>query len=258
MKTILRIIALIIVLTVVGFVLAYVARAPKIGQKPTPGATPTSPSASSTVPVEIQVIKEQASSTFSVSVEYPQFPTLSQAFNDSVKSAVLDRLAGFRKDAADNYAARKATATPGEKISPSDFSFIARWEPAQINNRYVSFIVRFDSYTGGANELQELQTFDYDVANGRAMGIGDLFGTSTSYLSQLSNISRQQLVAHMKDVGGADAPTDLVAAGTEPTTGNFANFTFTDYLLTIYFPKYSVAAGSFGEQTVTIPLKDIR
>ena len=34
---------------------------------------------------------------------------------------------------------------------------------------------------------------------------------------------------------------------------NFSNFTFTDNSITVYFPKYAVAPGSFGEQEISIP-----
>lgn len=268
MKTILKFLALVAILAVVGAVLAYVMRAPlpRLGQHSAsavapqaPGTSPEATSSSSvSIPMTIETIKEQASSSPTVSVEYPQFPSLPASFNDAVKSSVLARLAQFRSTAAENYAARKATATPGDTISPSDLSFIAQWEPAQVNSKYVSFIIRFDAYTGGANADQQLETFDYDVAAGRMISIGDLFATSTDYLSTLSSMARQQIVAHIKETGGPDAPTDMVAAGTAPIPDNFKDFTFTDYLLTIYFPKYAVAPGSFGEQKVVVPLAELR
>jgi len=266
MKTLLRIILLAIIMAIVGYVLFVVLQREEPAARPFPGmngtsVTTTTPapgtSAATQVPVTIQAIKENASSSPTVSVEFPQFPTLPAGFNAAIQSAVLGRLSAFKSDAADNYRARQATAPADEHISPSDFSFIARWEPVQINGRYVSFIERFDSYTGGANENQELQTFDYDVAGAREMSISDLL-TGTTTLAEISQIAHDQLVAHIGDVGGPDAPTDLVDAGTAPTPDNYADFTFNDYMLTIYFPKYAVAPGSFGEQRVDVPMAQIR
>lgn len=257
-KTILRIILLIIIMGVVGFVLFYVNGGPK----PAPGSLnpfthATSSAPVNQVPVVIENINEQASTSPQVIAEYPQFPTLPTAFNLAVKKSVTDRLASFRQESAEAYHARKTTAPVDQYITPSDFNFIAKWEPAQVNPEYVSFIIRFDSYTGGANENQELQTFNYDVRTGRMMTVADL-ASSTAYLDFLSQESRRQLTAHFEDLAGPNAPADQILASTTPEAGNFQNFTFTDYLLNIYFPKYSVAPGAFGEQKVVIPLAEVR
>ena len=249
LKTISRIILLIIIACIVGAVLFYI-------NKKAPGA-PSLPKSPSQAPVVIETIHETASTSPQITVEYPQFPSLSADFNSAIKSSVITRLDEFRQESADAYKARKATAPVDQYITPSDFNFIAKWEPAQINSRYVSFIIRFDSYTGGANENQELQTFNYDVRTGRMMSIADL-ASSTALLQMLSRESRSQLGAHFKDVAGPHAPLDQMTASTTPDAGNFQDFTFTDYLLNIYFPKYSVAPGAFGEQKVVIPLNELK
>lgn len=255
LKTALRIIALIIIMAIVGYVLFFVN-----GAQTTlaPGHNGGAASQTVQVPITIQTIKEQASTSPQVSVEYPQFPTLSAAFNTSIEKSVTDRLAQFRTEAAENYKARKTTAPVDEHVSPSDFTFIATWEPAQINARNVSFIIRFDSYIGGANENQELQTFDYSVDKKMAIGLTDLFPNSPDVLQQLSSISSSQLAAHMQEAAGKDVPLDMMKEGTAPKAENFQDFTFTEKALTIYFPKYAVAPGAFGEQKVAIPLSDIK
>ena len=249
LKTIGRIILLIIIACIVGAVLFYV-------NKKTPGK-PSLPKPAGQAPVVIETIREQASTTPQVTVEYPQFPSLAEDFNATIKTSVMTRLAAFRQESAEAYQARKTTAPTDQYITPSDFNFIARWEPAQANARYVSFIIRFDSYTGGANENQELQTFNYDVKMGKLLSISDIASRS-DYLQVLSREARSQLAAHFKEVAGANAPLDQMTASTTPEGGNFQNFTFTEKSVTIYFPKYSVAPGAFGEQKITIPLKEIQ
>jgi hypothetical protein len=122
----------------------------------------------------------------------------------------------------------------------------------------VSFIIRFDSYTGGANGNQGLQTFNYDVAGKKDMAIADAFPNVSGLFGKLSAIARSQLAAKLKEAGGPDAPLDELAPGTAPVAENFKNFTFTDNAITIYFPKYSVAAGAFGEQKVVITRSEVK
>jgi hypothetical protein len=245
LKTALRIVALIILMSVVGYVLFFVN-----GQEPKADTAQ--------VAVVTRTIQEQASSSPQISVEYPQFPTLSAAFNMAIEKSVKDRLAQFRQEAAENYKARKDTAPTDEHISMSDFSFIAKWQPAQINSKYVSFIIRFDSYTGGANENQQLETFNYSVEKKSTIGLSDLFPNSPDILEQVSTISVRDLTAHMKEAADTDVVVLPYKEGTAPTAENYKNFIFTKDTLTIYFAKYSVAAGAFGELHVDIPISDIK
>lgn len=227
-----------------------------IGYKLIPHSIQSTPSnmidGSKTIPLSIVSLHQDVSSSPSVDIEYPQFPSLPKDFNDSISSAVNEKLAQFKKDAAENDAARKATADPAAKASPSDYSFIASWQEAQINDRYVSFIIRFDSYTGGANGIQEMQTFNYDIGRGMPIGLSDLFPNDPEYLKRVSDVSREQLTGSMTAVAGGQIQTDMLDQGTEPIAENFKDFTFTGYAVNIYFPKYAVAPGAFGEQHVTI------
>ncbi|HEX7724503.1 MAG TPA: DUF3298 domain-containing protein, partial [Candidatus Paceibacterota bacterium] len=202
--------------------------------------------------------KENASTSPQISVEYPQFPTLSAAFNSAIEKSVTDRLAQFRQESAENYKARTTTAPIDQHISMNDFNFIAKWQQAQINPHYVSFIIRFDSYTGGANENQELETYNYSVEKKAVIGLADLFPNSPDLLQQLSTISTRELTAHMKEAADTDVEIAPYKDGVAPTAENYQNFTFTENVLTIYFPKYSVGAGAFGEMHVDIPIKNIK
>ncbi|MCX6716090.1 MAG: DUF3298 domain-containing protein [Candidatus Taylorbacteria bacterium] len=265
MNTLLRIIGLIIIIGIVGGVLFYVME-PRSAAKS--AITPIQTDRISTenadvqkcgapLSVTIEKIDEQASSSPSVSVEYPQFPTLPEKFNQEIKSAVTSRLQEFRSIAKENTDARKATAAKNETPNASDFSFLARWEPVQVNNAYVSLIIRFDSYVGGANENQELQTFNFDIVNKQILALDGLFASSTDYLSVISTEARKQLLEKSKTISGDNTPTETLIDGTVPKTENFKNFTFTENSIQIYFPKYSVAAGAFGEQQIVIPFSSI-
>jgi hypothetical protein len=121
----------------------------------------------------------------------------------------------------------------------------------------VSFIIRFDSYAGGANGNQEIQTFNYDISEHKIMTLADLFPGKTDYLTSIASTIRSQLAQTMSNNSNGNAPTDMLDAGTEPTIDNFKDFTFDHYTATFYFPKYAVAPGSFGEQHADILMSSI-
>ena len=205
------------------------------------------------IATDIVSIRETASSSPTVTVEYPQFPSMAAELNEAIASSTLNRLADFRSEAADNMQARKATADPKAVIDASDYSFIASWQQAQINNKFVSIIMRYDSFIGGANENEGVQTFNYDIANHKLMSLQDLFPNDKNYLEKVSVQARQQLSDSLAQASEGNAPNSMIDAGTAPEAANFQNFTFTNYLITIYFPKYAVAPGSFGEEQITLP-----
>lgn len=231
--------------------------------EPRQAAAPTVQSGSGAavvIPVNIISIDQHASTSPSISIEYPQFPSFSKEWNAAIVSSTENRLKQFNADVADNTKARGrfAGATPSAAIPMSAYTFIAAWQPAQITRRYVSFVEHYDSYSGGANGDQDVQTFNYDAAAKKAVTLDDLFGSVPAYLSKISILARTELIQSLGANSNGNIPTDMVNAGTEPVPDNFANFTFTDQSVTFYFPKYAVAPGSFGEQQVTFPRSSVR
>ncbi len=262
MKTLLQLVVLVVIIAIVGGVAFFVMNQENVA--PTPVSTTKTDTAilisqkcGLPLAVKTETINEEASTSPSVSVEYPQFPSLTPEFNQAIRSAVLNRLQEFRKEADENFKARKATAPKDQVINKNDFSFLANFESVQTNSSYVSLIIRFDSYIGGANENQDLQTFNLDVINGKILSIGDLFASSTDYLSAISTEARKRLLNKLVTTAGDAEPTEILINGTIPREENFRNFTFTETDLQIYFPKYAVAAGALGEQQVSIPFISI-
>lgn len=127
-----------------------------------------------------------------------------------------------------------------------------------MNSSHVSFAERYDSFVGGANEDEDMQTFNYDVAAKHDISLGDLFPGVSDYLNKVSTVARQQLTASLQQSSGGDISTDMLDQGTAPLPENFSDFTFTDYQIDLYFPKCAVAACSFGEQQATIPVGSVK
>ncbi len=246
-----------IVVALAAFLAGY-ASAPRMANAPSSSPPSALPADAASLPMAIVSITESASTSPAVTVEYPQFPTLSTDFNSSIASSTLSRLADFRQAAAETMAARQATGDPSAVIPPSDYSFIASWQPAQSNSRYVSFIERYDSYTGGANENQDIQTFNYDLRSGREIALADLFPDAPDYLNEISSIARQELLSSLNEASNGNVSMSMLDDGTAPTADNFADFTFYGYAVTFYFPKYAVAPGSFGEQKAVVSFDSVR
>jgi hypothetical protein len=210
------------------------------------------------VPVSVISIRDTSSSQiYRVTGEYPQLGNVSSSFNAAIANYVNSNLAQFQKDSDANWQARIDTMPSGTKntLPAQSFAFSSAWTPEQINDRYISIIVRLEYFNGGANETQLLKTFNYDVTAGKIMTLADLFPNVPTFLKQISSLSIDQLTSSLQQSGGASLNSfakNMLQSGAVPTTDNYANFTFNDDVVTIYFPKYQVAPGSFGEQQVGI------
>ncbi len=199
-------------------------------------------------------VHDDTNSLYKFAIEYPQFIALPDEFNASISGLVSQKLADFKKTSSDNWQARIATASPGStpEIPKQPFYFSVGWEPKQINSRFVTFILRISSFDGGANGREELSTFNYDVSKGKVVALADLFPQNGQYLKAISDASRQQLIGDLNISSGGHAPVDMIWQETEPNENNFKNFTFDDNMLQMYFPKYQVAPGVFGEEKVIL------
>ena len=194
-----------------------------------------------------------------IQVQYPAFPTSGLALNKEIAEYVTNRVAQFKQNAQDNWKARQDTLPANQRQNSPDqqFTFQITWDKAQVNKQYVSIVLHVGAYEGGASGLQELKTFNYDLVNKRNVQLADLFPGRPDYLSKLSAIARAQLAAHLRDAQQSEPDMAMLNAGTTPTADNFSNFTFNENMLTIYFPKYQVAAGAAGEQQIIVDITQL-
>lgn len=204
--------------------------------------------------MRVTAIHDRSDSLYTLSIEYPTFDGF-PALSAEVSSYVNQALAEFKSTAPHNWAARIATAPPGSPRPAIDhpFTFQASWEPAQINHRAISFIVRLYWFSGGAHGDDQLRTFNYDPAVRKDISLADLFPKDRNYLETVARAARTSLTESLQDRSGDHAPAEMIEHGTEPTAENFNNFTFNDDSITLYFQKYQVAPGYFGPQSVMLP-----
>lgn len=213
------------------------------------------------IPLRVLNINESEERLYEINASYPHFVLLPESVNESIKSFVESHIAEFKKSARENRDARVATLPEEERKAfiPEPYYFSLTWSPAQISDKYVSFIVRTYSYEGGANGREEIGTWNYDVKQNREVTYRDLFPEEgDNYLEKLSKASRASLIGEFGFDFEGGAALEMLESGTEPTEENFRHFTFTDEAVTVYFEKYQVAPGSFGELRVVIPRVIVR
>jgi peptidoglycan-N-acetylglucosamine deacetylase len=196
----------------------------------------------------------QKDSFYDINANYPQFTNVDPAFNKKISDLITGEIVTFKQNAEDYWAARKATAAPGEVIpqNPEEpFDFVSNWSAVQINDNYISFVETIYYFSGGAHGITEIKAFNYDVAKSQTISIVDFLGDSQ--LSKLSQLAQSE-IPNIIESGTQDTVlTQMIKDGTQPTVENFQDFNFTPDSLIIYFQQYQVAPGSYGPVTITLP-----
>lgn len=210
--------------------------------------------------LEIVATHDATNRLYRIDAEYPQFEGVPDSINKPIELYVSEELAEFKTVAEENWKAQQETTPAGQarvEYPATPFTFMATWEPKQINKKYISMIVRIDAYEGGANARRELRTFNYDVEQGREIALADLFPGDRSYLGKVAKYAYDRLSEDLKIASGDGVDLNMIAEGTAPTRENFKNFVFDEYVIDLYFPKYQVAPGVFGEQHVVVPRQGV-
>lgn len=196
---------------------------------------------------------------YNIQVEYPQFNKADSDFNDKISNLIVEKIDSFKKAAKDNYEARKETAPPDNPVPdtpPQPFDFIASWEPSQINDRYISFVINVYYFVGGAHGANEIYTFNYDIQKKQEITISDFLNSSSSpqALESLAQLANQNVTSQLESKGlqSDDFLKEMIDQGTAAEVGNYKKFTFNHNSLTIYFPQYQVAPGAAGSMTVVL------
>lgn len=197
----------------------------------------------------------QTDNFYNIQVEYPQFTNIDSAFNKKISDLIKSEVETFKKDAKDNYEARRATAPAQEPLPENPeipFDFIGSWEPTQLNDAYISFVIRWYYFVGGAHGVTEVYAFNYDLKKDKEITILDFLNSSQPALEKLANLARQDITSQLQSNGITidSSLQQMIESGTKPTKENYQNFNFNYNSLTIYFQQYQVAFGAAGPITV--------
>lgn len=203
----------------------------------------------------------------SISGSYPQFTNVSDEFNSNIASFVKEQISNHKKNVEDNWKARLDTAQPGDAISqfpsPEDMAFVVEWTPSVISDDYVSIVMKYGGFEGGAHGYENIKTWNYDVKNAHIMTLADLFPNDGAYLDTISKYTYNDIVSQYKtriakeNLSVADMatviPYDMIKEGTSPTEDNFQAFTLTADSIHFYFGQYQVGPYVEGSFEVVMP-----
>lgn len=221
----------------------------------------------------VKTISEQTPYT-DINSQIPQFKNASLEFNKKIENTITELITEHKQEAKDNWQARLDTQgedgnLPETPTDPSDrMYFYSKFDtPAQNNDNYVSVLVRFGGYTGGAHPYEEVIAYNYDVKNKHEVSLSELFPNDPEYLNKVSEFARTELTRRFtenlnegfdnqkeKDNYIKEVIEPMLFDGTDPNKPeNFKNFTFTDKEITLHFGQYQVGPYVLGLQDVVMP-----
>jgi hypothetical protein len=206
-------------------------------------------------------------------VKYPYFKDADINFNLSIEDFLKEQMENDRLIAKDNWQTRYNLQTTEDNIpeqpNPEEkFYFYSDFSIIQSNSSYISFILSYGAFTGGAHGYEVKKSYNYDLKNNRPITLADIYGDDEDYLDKLSQASRQMLKeahATISDEDRANSDPEAIEdyleninssidSGTEPTEENFKTFTFTPSGIKIYFAQYQVGPYVMGMPEVEISI----
>jgi hypothetical protein len=209
-------------------------------------------------------------------VKYPYFKNASSDFNLKIENFIKKAMEDHDSLSKDNWMARYNTQVKGDnvpKVPATDadkFYFSSDFTIVQSNSTYISFVLNYGGFSGGAHGYENNISFNYDVKNQKNIELKDLFPNNTEYLNYLSTESRnfleKQDFANVSEEDKKnstpeaikqflDSITSSIEMGTEPKIENFSVFTFTPDKVKIYFGQYQVGPYVIGMPEVEIDIK---
>lgn len=208
-------------------------------------------------------------------VKYPYFKNADKDFNLKIETLIKNQIQDDIKLSRDNWQARYETQTAGEnipKVPKTDadkFSFFSNFTIIESNSSYISIVLNYGGFNGGAHGYENEISFNYDVKNHKNIELKDLFPNNPQYLTYLSTVSRDYLKKQFATVSEEekknsdpkvikeyiDNIVSMIESGTEPKEENFSTFTFTPDKIKIYFAQYQVGPYVIGMPEIEINRK---
>lgn len=172
-------------------------------------------------------------------------------FNQAVRKIVFPKADEFKKAARAEAADPELAKTrPNAPLYTRELDYTVNF----ANRDFVSLLFSFYEYTGGAHGNTGTAAFNYDLARGRLIKLGDLFKPGASYLRVISDYCISELQKLQVGTG------EWIAGGAGPKLENYGSWNVTPQGLRITFDAYQVASYAEGPQEVIVPyslLKDL-
>jgi hypothetical protein len=209
-------------------------------------------------------------------VKYPYFKNADKDFNSKIETLIKGQIQDDIKTSQENWQARYDTQSPGENIprvpqnDADKFYFSSDFTIVQSNSSYISFVLDYSGFNGGAHGYENKVSYNYDVKNQKNIELKDLFLNYPDYLTYLSTTSKDYLMNQFAIVSDEDKKNSIpevlkeyidnivsmINSGIEPKEENFSIFTFTPNKIKIYFAQYQVGPYVFGMPEVEMDRKN--
>jgi len=196
--------------------------------------------------VKIRTLSKNTSQ-YQISGEYPLFGSLAPKLDSKIDSLISKKMADFKKEAKENAEIRG-------KDAPLYYLTFS-WSPTQINNNIISFLIRTEAFSGGANPDELIDTFNYNVTKQKLVSLKDLFPAEDNYLQQVSQYTQDALESELEEEVGPEWPNlkSMFTEGTTPKAENFSHFTYNNESIYFYFPVYQLGPRTLGEKKLAFP-----
>ncbi len=171
-------------------------------------------------------------------------PAKVEAFNKAVARFVAARAGEFKKS-VDEMAREEAAPSQGAKTALPPNSLDIDYEVFAANKDYISILIYFSEYTGGAHPNTVSSSFNYDLNRKAIVKLADLFTPNSNYLKVISDYALKEL-KKLDTVSYAEQ-------GAGPKLENFHSWNITTAGLRITFDPYQVGAYAAGEHEVVVP-----
>ena len=212
-----------------------------------------------------QIREKNKKLKYEVDVSYPQLsgsvdPNF-EKFNQTVRSAMLRKVAEFKKEmapAADEEPAAETGSAAADESLGSDISI--GYEVALAKDDLISIDFTVGTYSAGAAHPNSYtDVVNFDLKNGKQLKLADLFTPGSKYVGTLATYAIQDLKKQNK-APGADAMLDdeWIQRGAGPDATNYDNWSITKKGLAITFDPYQVGPYAAGPQHVLVPYSALK
>ncbi|HVY73041.1 MAG TPA: DUF3298 domain-containing protein [Candidatus Paceibacterota bacterium] len=198
---------------------------------------------------------------YSIDVLYPSTTGLEVKADvkarTTLEQGLADLLKGFKDDLANMLTPEElARLAQDDRSYEYDLAY-----QAYRGQATVSYVFTIYEDTGGAHPNSFFKTFVF-ANDGAELKLADLFTPGSNYLTRLSSLAYDGVVAQLKQkLDGAevvDSDLDTIHDGTKPDTTSFQSFYIDGTNLHLLFPPYQVAAYAAGVFDVEIPLSKLQ
>ena len=214
---------------------------------------------SSGVEIVAQRIKENNKKRkYEIDAVYPQLTGSGspnyEKFNQTIRGMVTKKVNAFKTELAPS-----PDNPPPTELESLGSDLNVAYSVALAKDDLISVLLDVGSYSAGAahpNSYSEVVNFD--LKNGKALKLADLFQPGSKYLQTIAAYCITDLKKQGKQGQDSMLEDDWIQRGAAPEADNYINWTIGKKGLGIIFDPYQVAAYAAGPQRVLVPYSALK